>query len=128
MPRRCYLKTRIVEETIRTLCHEHGCQVNNLEEAAEEIGLRPLKPDAIVERARDFLTLHRVNYNLVTDNCEHFATKCRYEKAFSLQVRECCPAYCVYLLFKLCSDFFRKLWCSRQAYPMNGAIEVVNPI
>ncbi len=88
-----------MEKTIRTLCEEHGCRVNNLEEAADERGLRPFRPDVIVERAREFLREDRLMfYHVLTQNCEHFATKCRYGEAFSLQVSDCCPAPFTFVL------------------------------
>ncbi|EFX73255.1 hypothetical protein DAPPUDRAFT_253529 [Daphnia pulex] len=77
--------TQIVEKTIRNQCNEHGGRVNNLDEAARAKDLFPLPPDVIVERARQFLR-QRLIYNVFTKNCEHFATKCRYEEGFSLQV------------------------------------------
>jgi hypothetical protein len=93
--------TRIVEKTIRNLCggHDGRCRVNNLDEAAEERGLRPFRPDVIVERAWGFLREDRlIVYNLITDNCEHFATKCRYGQAFSLQVSDFRTATVRYVL------------------------------
>jgi transposase InsO family protein len=100
---RLFFFTRIVEKTIRTLCNVHGCRVNNLEEAAEERGLRPFRPDVIVERAREFLREDRfMFYYVLNQNCEHFATKCRYGQAFSLQVSDCCPAPFTFV-FRLCS-------------------------
>ena len=70
------------------------CRVNNLEKAAAERGLGdPLQPDAIVERARKFLEKNLTEdewYRLLINNCEHFATKCRYGpddyKGFSQQI------------------------------------------
>jgi hypothetical protein len=82
-------KFKIVEETIRNLCkYQRGCRVNNLDkEAATKKGLEPLEPDAIVERARDRLRKKLIeNYHLLTQNCEHFATWCRYGEEFSCQV------------------------------------------
>ncbi|XP_046462354.1 phospholipase A and acyltransferase 1-like [Daphnia pulex] len=100
---RLFFFTRIVEKTVRNLCNVHGCRVNNLEEAAEERGLRPFRPDVIVERAREFLREDRlIFYHVLTQNCEHFATKCRYGEAFSLQVSDCCPAPFTFV-FRLCS-------------------------
>jgi hypothetical protein len=94
-----FVFTRIVEETIRNLCDEHGYRVNNLEEAAEERGLRPFSPDVIVERARGFLMEDRLRfYSLLTDNCEHFATECRYGQAFSVQVSDFRMASVKYVL------------------------------
>ena len=72
---------KIVEKTIRKLCNnELGCRDNNLEEAATEKGLEPFDPDVIVARARNFLRHDFIvgYYHSLTENCEHFATMCRY--------------------------------------------------
>ncbi|XP_046655719.1 phospholipase A and acyltransferase 2-like [Daphnia pulicaria] len=98
--RKCLL-TRIVEKTIRNLCdgHDGGWRVNNLDAAARAKGLRPFRPDVIVERARGFLMEDRlIVYSLITDNCEHFATKCRYGQPFSLQVSDFRTATVRYVL------------------------------
>ena len=59
--------------------------------AAEAEGLLALKPDVIVQRAKEFLEDNIIRrYDLLLENCEHFATKCRYEKGFSQQVEDCC--------------------------------------
>ena len=81
-------KFKIREKTIRQLCnYQRGCRVNNLEEAATEKGLEPFNPDVIVRRARDRFNEELIeNYHLLTDNCEHFATWCRYGTKFSCQV------------------------------------------
>lgn len=69
--------------------NELGCRVNNLEEAATEKGLESFVPDVIVERECEFLKQkYTGNNNLLTENCEHFASKCRYGKEFSCQVNE----------------------------------------
>ena len=90
---------KIVEKTIRKLCNnELGCRDNNLEEAATEKGLEPFDPDVIVARARNFLRHDFIvgYYHSLTENCEHFATMCRYGEWFSLQA-----AGGQYLLWKL---------------------------
>ncbi|KAK7487201.1 hypothetical protein BaRGS_00021553 [Batillaria attramentaria] len=45
---------------------------------------RPYPPDAVVSRARS--KLGQKGYNLMTDNCEHFVTWCRYGFTTSEQV------------------------------------------
>nr|CAH0103689.1 unnamed protein product [Daphnia galeata] len=84
---------KIMEKTIRELCkNKRRCRVNNLDKAAAEKGLEPFDPDKIVERARFFLRQNLIeNYYLLTKNCEHFATKCRYGEEFSCQVNELNP-------------------------------------
>jgi hypothetical protein len=86
---------------MQTLCDQHGCRVNNLDEAAEERGLVALKPDVIVARAREFLRQDNyLVYDLVYKNCEHFATECRYGEAFSLQVPDCISK--LFMKFLIC--------------------------
>jgi hypothetical protein len=98
--------TKLVEKTTQTLCNRGG-RVNNLDKAAEERGLVALKPDVIVARAREFLRNNYVMcYNVLFKNCEHFATLCRYEKAFSLQVRHCWIFAPFNFISMLCSPFY----------------------
>jgi hypothetical protein len=61
-------------------------------------GLEPFDPDVIVARARNFLRDDLIvgYYHLLTQNCEHFATMCRYGEGFSLQA-----AGGQYILWKL---------------------------
>lgn len=79
---------QIVEKSVGDLCKEFGCRVNNLEEAAIKEGLSPFNPDVIVDRARDFFRKNRYFelYSVIFNNCEHFATRCRYGTGFSQQV------------------------------------------
>jgi hypothetical protein len=46
---------------------------------------RPFSKTEIVNRATEKLGKHK--YNLMTYNCEHFATDCRYGQARSMQVK-----------------------------------------
>ncbi|CAF0735319.1 unnamed protein product [Adineta ricciae] len=46
---------------------------------------KPLETDVILDKARR--ALNKEGYNLVYDNCEHFATECRYGQASSRQVQ-----------------------------------------
>ena len=79
-----------MKKSIKEQCKRRGCQVNYLEAAAVERTLRPLEPDMIVKREQAFLMLDLLRrYNLLIDNCEHFATFCQYEKGFSQQVQNC---------------------------------------
>jgi hypothetical protein len=112
---------KIVEKTVRDLCNnELGRRVNNLEDAATEKGLEPLDPDVIVERTREFL-----RRNLI-ENCEHFATMCRFEEGFSQQASArlilCSIITClyVYTLLLNCS-----LLLQPNFYPMNRSIQAV---
>ena len=94
--------------------NELGGRVNNLEEASTEKGLEPLDPDVIVERAREFL-----RRNLI-ENCEHFATMCRFEEGFSQQASArlilCLIITCLYSLLLNCS-----LLLQPKFYPMNSS-------
>jgi hypothetical protein len=122
---RLLFSTQIVEKTIGNQNNEHGARVNNLDKAAELRGLRLLGPDVIVRRAREFLTDNLVYYNLLTRNCEHFATMCRYEEGFSLQVRDFCTARVRPNLSKFSSYLLRKLSCS-QVDAMSEVVERVH--
>ncbi|CAF1515495.1 unnamed protein product [Adineta ricciae] len=46
---------------------------------------KPLETDVILDKARR--ALNTEGYNLVYNNCEHFATECRYGEASSRQVQ-----------------------------------------
>ncbi|XP_025113976.1 phospholipid-metabolizing enzyme A-C1-like [Pomacea canaliculata] len=48
---------------------------------------QPLPTDTIMRNA--FSKQNEESYNLFYDNCEHFATWCRYGEALSQQVRDC---------------------------------------
>lgn len=45
---------------------------------------RPLPVEMIIEKAES--SLNQLGYNLIYDNCEHFATGCRYGEEVSQQV------------------------------------------
>lgn len=47
-------------------------------------------PDVVVRRAESRLG-EEANYNLLFNNCEHFATWCKVGRAYSLQVRDFIP-------------------------------------
>ena len=47
---------------------------------------RPLRPNEIVKRAKG--KIGEEGYNVFNENCEHFATWCRYDKASSHQVQK----------------------------------------
>jgi len=52
---------------------------------------QPFPPEEIIARARRLMYLDADNldpYNLVTNNCEHFATRCRYGIKYSRQIRK----------------------------------------
>jgi Lecithin retinol acyltransferase len=105
------------------LCYERGCRVNNLEEAARERGLLPpFPPDVTVERARQLLRGGRFSiYNVLTDNCEHFATNCRYGEPFSLQVYSCLAPF--RLISTLGSTVYNTFFSTNN--PQAHALEVI---
>nr|CAH0106532.1 unnamed protein product [Daphnia galeata] len=118
------LRYKIVERTIGQLCNEFGCRVNNLEEAARERGLFPLNPDMIVTRAREFLGRDLAGtYNLLTKNCEHFATLCRYEEGFSQQVSTFFKPF--FMLWSAISYLYYSLILRRDVHGMNRIINEV---
>lgn len=55
-------------------------RVNNFRDHSNQF----YSPDEIVERALARQD-ERIDYNLLTNNCEHFVTKCRYGVAISGQ-------------------------------------------
>jgi hypothetical protein len=54
-------------------------------EVVEDHGVPPLELDSVVERAKS--RIGERNYNLLNNNCEHFATWCTYGEAVSRQVQ-----------------------------------------
>ena len=105
------------------MCNNELCvRVNNLEEASTEKGLEPLDPDVIVERAREFLRRNLIeNYNLLTKNCEHFATMCRYEceKGFSQQ------ASARFICCSIINYFYSSLLNYSLLYQQNHPMEII---
>ncbi len=64
------------------------CRVNNLETAAERRGLSPKHKVEVLKCAFQYLNEFRngslvYEYNLKTNNCEHFATRCKFGTGFS---------------------------------------------
>ena len=54
-------------------------------ETVENQGFEPLAMEKILERAKS--RLGERAYNLISNNCEHFATWCVYGQSVSLQVQ-----------------------------------------
>lgn len=52
----------------------------------DPVGLKPFPADVIVQRAKSKLDKCKGEYNLVSNNCEHFAFWCRYGEPYSHQV------------------------------------------
>lgn len=76
----------IVKKTLEKLnSDDFGMQVNNLSYYADKLKLTAYSPaEYIVERAMSCYN-DTLSYDLFKNNCEHFATWCRYGEAFSVQ-------------------------------------------
>ena len=62
------------------------CRVNNLEEYARRSRLTAFPNDRVVDRALKCLGIS-ITYHVLDNNCEHFATFCRYGFPLSMQVQ-----------------------------------------
>jgi hypothetical protein len=62
------------------------CRVNNLEEYATRSRLTAFSNDRVVDRALKCLGIS-ITYHVLDNNCEHFATFCRYGFPLSMQVQ-----------------------------------------
>ena len=75
------------EKLIIKVAEDCPCRINNLTGAASDLNLTPFPRDEIVER-----TLAKVGkkyeYKLSKNNCECFATECRYGTGFTCQPTE----------------------------------------
>jgi hypothetical protein len=60
-------------------------RINNLEKNAAELGYARSETDVILSRATQLMKQGVHRYDVLKDNCEHFATFCVYGKAFSTQ-------------------------------------------
>jgi hypothetical protein len=60
-------------------------RINNLEKNAAELGYTRSETDVILSRARHLMKQDVHHYDVLKDNCEHFATFCVYGEAFSTQ-------------------------------------------
>ncbi len=77
-------KTTIKLDLLKVVCGKSLCRINNLEKAAQERELKPRTPDAILRYANTILEKN-FEYHPINNNCEHFATRCRFGKSFSQQ-------------------------------------------
>jgi hypothetical protein len=77
-------KAKIACEKIKQIYKGCLCRVNNLVEAAQRRQLVPKSVDDIVSIAYNYLR-HVSDYHLTDNNCEHFATFCRFGVRFSEQ-------------------------------------------
>jgi HRAS-like suppressor 3 len=77
-------KTTIKLDLLKDVCGESLCRINNLEKAAQTIGLKPRTVGAILNDAYEMLEKEFV-YHPINNNCEHFVTRCRFGSKFSEQ-------------------------------------------
>jgi hypothetical protein len=77
-------KATIRRDLLKDVCGKSLCRINNLEEAAQKRGLKPRSVDAILKYAYTMLN-EKFEYDPIENNCEHFATCCRFGSPFSEQ-------------------------------------------
>lgn len=75
----------IKEERLLKVCGGDKCRINNHANEAKKKGLQALPPEVVVANAKSYVG-HETPYGLLSDNCEFFATSCRYGDAFCHQV------------------------------------------
>ncbi|XP_035714083.1 uncharacterized protein LOC110857614 isoform X2 [Folsomia candida] len=80
---------KIVRENLAQICafekYLDMCRVNNLEEWVERKGVKAKKRSDVVAMAESFLG-HMFEFHLFRNNCEHFATYCKFGDPISRQV------------------------------------------
>jgi hypothetical protein len=77
-------KVTIKLDLLKNVCGKSSCRINNLEKAAQERGLKPRSAGTILDHANDMLGII-FEYHPINNNCEHFATNCRFGLSFSQQ-------------------------------------------
>jgi hypothetical protein len=77
-------KATIKLDILKNVCGKSLCRINNLEKAAQERELKPRSVDTILDHANDMLG-KMFEYHPINNNCEHFATNCRFGLSFSQQ-------------------------------------------
>ncbi|OXA50383.1 phospholipase A and acyltransferase 2 [Folsomia candida] len=75
----------IKEERLLKVCGGDKCRINNHANEAKKKGLQALPPEVVVANAKSYVG-HETPYGLLSDNCEFFATSCRYGDAFCHQI------------------------------------------
>lgn len=75
---------KVYEESVWNYTGEK-CRLNNQRMKAALKGLTALPSKKIVENAKRWIGM-RMEYHLLSNNCEFFATSCRYGEAFCHQV------------------------------------------
>lgn len=74
-------KAMVKRESVWDVLIDSKVDINN----DKDRKCQPLEPNKIVEEA--ILKIGEIGYNLLWDNCEHFAAYCRYGIKWSEQVR-----------------------------------------
>ncbi len=75
----------VQKELLTTVSDGDPCRINNLVEEAQKRGLNePFTGKEIVRRAEAKLG-KKFPYNVLNNNCEVFATECRYGRGFTCQ-------------------------------------------
>jgi kelch-like protein 24/35 len=77
-------KAQVVCQKLKEIVEGNVCRVNNLVKAAQRRQLVPKSVDDILKSAYEKLN-DVFEYHLINNNCEHFATHCRYGSRFSEQ-------------------------------------------
>jgi hypothetical protein len=77
-------KAQVVCQELKEIAEGYVCRVNNLVKAAQRRQLVPKSVSDILKSAYEKLN-DVFDYHLINNNCEHFATHCRYGSRFSEQ-------------------------------------------
>jgi kelch-like protein 24/35 len=77
-------KAQVVCQKLKEIAEGCVCRVNNLVKAAQRRQLVPKSVNDILKSAYEKLN-DVFDYHLINNNCEHFATHCRYGSRFSEQ-------------------------------------------
>jgi hypothetical protein len=77
-------KATIRRDKLKDVCGKCLCRINNLEKAAQRRNLKPRSVDTILKDAFKMLN-EKFDYDPIENNCEHFATGCRFGSRFSEQ-------------------------------------------
>ncbi|KAH9489712.1 Phospholipase A and acyltransferase 1 [Bulinus truncatus] len=98
-----FSKAKVCRDDFWDVVREHQANVNNCDY------LRCILPtDEIIKRANG--SVGYVGYNVIYNNCEHFATWCRYDKVESRQINRCVNQLRVSVLLSVISqNYIEKL-------------------
>lgn len=84
-------RTSIVQrERLTDVADGDEVRINNLVVAAQRRNLEPFSGEKIVRRAKAELG-QESSYDVIDNNCEIFATKCRYGRGFTTQPEDFMP-------------------------------------